>query len=467
MMTRFATFLFAAASFGLFAGLAQAQPLELNQPGTASGPVYARNVYIAKGSGRLVTLPKPMADLFAADPNVVEVRPASPNTMFVFGKDLGQTTIVATDSAGTPVAQFTVVVSPSAFAKSRLQAQAQITAPGSDVTAESEAGGMIVRGTVQTPEDANSVMNQARLISPNGTAVNQLQVSEPIQVELKVRIATMSRTITRELGINWGQATTAGIMIGKFAITGNTATSAPSISGTTPGTLGVTFPGGTFQGVIDALASDNLAHVLAEPTLTTLSGTQASFQVGGEFPIPISQTNGAVSVSFKNFGILLTFVPTVFSDGRISLQVAPQLSTISDTNGVTISTPGTTSAITVPSLNVTQASSTVILGSGQGMAIAGLLEDTSTETSNAVPALGEVPVLGALFRGDSYQREQQEMVITVTPYLVNPVNQPATLASPDDGWTPPNDLQRILLLRDNGTDNASTSIPGDAGFMVQ
>ena len=101
------------------------------------------------------------------------------------------------------------------------------------------------------------------------------------------------------------------------------------------------------------------------------------------------------------------------------------------------------------------------------MAIAGLLEDTSSETSNAVPGLGEVPVLGALFRGDSFQREQQEMVITVTPYLVNPVNQPATLASPDDGWTPPNDLQRILLLRDNGTDTASTTIPGDAGFMVQ
>jgi pilus assembly protein CpaC len=467
MSRLYVTLLLAAAGFGLSAGLAQAQPLASNRPGMASAPVYVRSIYIAKGSGQLVQLPQPMADLFAADPAVVEVRPASPNTMFVFGKDLGQTTIVATDSAGTPVARLTVVVSPSAFAKSRLQAQAQVTAPGADVTAESEAGGMIVRGTVQTPEDADNVMSQARLISPGGTVVNQLQVREPIQVELKVRIATMSRTITRQLGIDWGQATMAGIMIGKFTITGNTGTSAPSISGTTPGTLGVTFPGGTFQGVIDALASDNLAHVLAEPTLTTLSGTQASFQVGGEFPIPISQTNGAVTVSFRNFGILLTFTPTVFADGRISLQVAPQLSTISAANGVTIATPGTNSAITVPSLNVTQASSTVILGSGQGMAIAGLLEDTSTDTNNAVPALGEVPVLGALFRGDSFQREQQEMVITVTPYLVNPVNQPATLASPDDGWTPPNDLQRILLLRNNGTDNETASIPGDAGFMVQ
>jgi pilus assembly protein CpaC len=463
MPSRYATLLLAAASLGLSAGLAQAQPLE---PSRAVAPVN-RNIYVAEGSGKLVTLPRPIADLFAADPNVVEVRPASPNTMFVFGKGLGQTTIVATDSGGTPIAQYTVVVSPSSFARSRLQAQAQISAPGADVTAESEAGGMIVRGTVQTPEQANHVMNQARLISPSGRVVNQLQVREPIQVELKVRIATMSRTITRQLGIDWGQATTAGIMIGKFTLTGNTGTSAPSISGSTPGTYGVTFPGGTFQGIIDALASDNLAHVLAEPTLTTLSGTQASFQVGGQFPVPISQTNGAVSVTFKNFGILLTFTPTVFSDGRISLQVAPQLSTISPTNGVTITSTGTTSATVVPALTVTQASSTVILGSGQGMAIAGLLEDTSSQTDNAVPWLGEVPVLGALFRGDSFQREQQEMVITVTPYLVKPVNQPATLASPDDGWTPPNDLQRILLLRNNGTDTASTSIPGDAGFMVQ
>jgi pilus assembly protein CpaC len=469
MPSRYAIFLLAAASLGLSASLAQAQLLGPN-PAVAPADVrntYVANIYVAKGSGKLITLPRPMADLFAADPTVVEVRPASPNTMFVFGKGLGQTTIVATDAAGSPIAQYTVVVSPSSFARSRLQAQAQITAPGADVTAESEAGGMIVRGTVQTPEQANNVMNQARLISPGGKVVNQLQVREPIQVELKVRIATMSRTITRQLGIDWGQATAAGIMIGKFTITGNTGTSAPSVSGNTPGTYGVTFPGGTFQGIIDALASDDLAHVLAEPTLTTLSGTQASFQVGGQFPIPISQTNGAVSVTFKSFGILLTFTPTVFSDGRIALQVAPQLSTISPTNGVTITTPGTTSAITVPSLNVTQASSTVVLGSGQGMAIAGLLEDTSSQTDNAVPWLGEVPVLGALFRGDSFQREQQEMVITVTPYLVNPVSQPALLASPDDGWAPPNDLQRILLLRDSGTDPASATIPGDAGFMVQ
>jgi pilus assembly protein CpaC len=157
----------------------------------------------------------------------------------------------------------------------------------------------------------------------------------------------------------------------------------------------------------------------------------------------------------------------VFSDGRIALQVSPQLSSISTANSASVSASGSSEAIAVPSVNITTASSTVILGSGQGMALAGLLEDTTNETDNGVPGLSEVPLLGSLFRGDSYQRAQQEVVITVTPYLVNPVSTPGLLASPDDGWTPPNDLQRILLLRDNGTDTASTTIPGDAGFMVQ
>jgi pilus assembly protein CpaC len=429
---------------------------------------FIGGISVAKGSGKLIKLPHQAASIFAADPSVVEVRPASPDHLFVFGKGVGETTVVATDNAGNTIAQYSVIVGPSSFAGDRIQGQAAQSAPGGGVTAESEPGGVVVRGTVNTPAQAYDVMNQAKLITPSGQSiVNDLNVREPIQVELKVRIATMSRTVTRELGIDWGAATASGFNIGKFLLTGGTGTSAPSISGTAPGSLGITFPGGTFEGVIDALASDNLAHVLAEPTLTTLSGTQASFQVGGQFPIPLSEANGTVTVQFENYGVLLTFTPTVFSDGRIALQVAPQFSTVSSANAVNLSSSNTSSGVTVPSLNITQASTTVILGSGQGMAIAGLLEDSTNQTDNAVPGLGEVPVLGALFRGDSFQREQQEVVITVTPYLVSPVKQPGALASPDDGWTPANDLQRLLLLRDNGTTTASTTIPGDAGFMVQ
>jgi len=430
-------------------------------------PAYYGSITVNKSSGKLVKLPKPVASLFSADPNIIEVRPASPDTMFVFGKTTGQTMIVATDGEGNTIAQYSVTVNPSNYEAERLHSQAQAMAPDADVHAETEPNGTIVTGTVNSAEEAYDAMHRANIISNGGTVWNELEVKEPIQVELRVRIASMSRTVTRELGVDWGSVGSSAISIGKFALSGDTASAVPSLSGTSPGGVAVTFPGGTFEGVIDALASDNLAHILAEPTLTTLSGTQATFQSGGQFPIPVASTNNYVTVSYQNYGVILSFTPTVFSDGRIALTVSPQISSISDANSAVLSTSGSSVGVVVPALNITQATSTVILGSGQGMAIAGLLSDTSNVTDNGVPGLSEVPLLGSLFRGDAFQRVQQELVITVTPYIVNPVNNPGALASPDDGWTPPNDLQRILLLRDNGTDSASTTIPGDAGFMVQ
>jgi pilus assembly protein CpaC len=431
--------------------------------------VSSFNVPVAEG--RIITLPRPVASIFAASPDVVEVRPASPTSLFVFGKKLGLTTIVATDANGNTVANYTVTVVSQNYTGSLVNGLAQDVAPGSDVHAEEEPNGIIVRGTVNTPEEAETVINDAKAASPDHPVLNNLSVAEPIQVELKVRIAYMSRTVTNQLGINWGSVTSEGFKLGKFALSGVTGTGAPQISGVSPGSLGVTFPGGTFEGVIDALASDNLAHIVAEPTLTTLSGTQANFIVGGQFPIPVANNVGSngldtVTVEFKNYGVQLSFTPTVFSDGRISLAVAPQLSQLTSANSFTSST-GTGESLLIPGLTVQAASSTVILGSGQGMAIAGLLEDNSSQADNAVPGLGEVPVLGALFRGDAFSREQQELVITVTPYLVNPVSNAGLLPMPDDGWTPPNDLQRILLLHDSGTVTAGTEIPGDAGFMVQ
>ncbi len=435
-------------------------------------PAYYGGISIAKGQGKLIKLPRPVANLFVADDSIASVRPASPGTMFVFGKTPGETDVVATNSSGNRIAQYSITVNPSEYSDHREDSESQVADPGSGVTAESEPGGMIVRGSVNSAEDADRVINQARLISPTGKVTNDLTVQQPIQVELKVRIAQMSREVTRELGINWSNVGTSAISVGKFALTRHDRVGTELTFSRSPWQhLGVVFPGGTFEGVIDALATDNLAHVLAEPTLTTLSGTQANFQVGGQFPIPVSSsgTGGAstVTVTFKNFGVLLSFIPTVFSDGRIALQVSPQISSINAANAATVSSGGSSEVFSVPSLNITAASSTVILGSGQGMAIAGLLEDTTNQVDNGLPGLSEIPILGALFRGDAFQREQQELVITVTPYIVNPVNNANSIASPDDGWSPPNDLQRILLLRNNGTDVTNASIPGDAGFMVQ
>ena len=464
-------------------GLLLAGPAIAAQPGGTGGgpdasamggqaqvipPAYYGSVALAKGQGKLIKLPRPVANLFVADDSIASVRPASPGTMFVFGKTPGETDVVATDASGDRIAQYSVTVNPSAYSSGRIESQSQIAVPGNGVTAESEPGGMVLHGSVDSAEDADSIVNQANLIAP-GKVVNDLTVQEPIQVELKVRIAQMSRNVTRELGINWTAA--GSVLSGKWllGLAGASASAASSLSTTTQGQIGVTasFPGGNFEGIIDALATDNLAHILAEPTLTTLSGTQANFQVGGQFPIPVSSNNNTVTVTFKNYGVLLSFIPTVFSDGRIALQVSPQISSLNTANSAIVSSSGSSEVFSVPSLNVTAASSTVILGSGQGMAIAGLLEDTTNQVDNGLPGLSEIPIVGALFRGDAFQRQQQELVITVTPYIVNPVNNPNSLASPDDGWSPPNDLQRILLLRDNGTDAAKASIPGDAGFIVQ
>ena len=325
------------AGFGASASLAFAQ----SDPADASGaamvpaaspaqvpPAYFGSLSLAKGKGKLIKLPRAVANLFVADDSIASVRPASPGVMFVFGKSPGTTDVVATDQDGNRIAQYSVTVDPSDYQGSRLQAQSQALAPGNGVTAESEPGGMVVHGTVNTPEQADNVINQAKMIS-GGNVINDLTVNEPIQVELKVRIASMSRNVTRELGINWSSIGADGTYIGKFALGVSSASAAASLSSVSQGGVAVRFPGGTFEGVIDALATDNLAHVLAEPTLTTLSGTQANFQVGGQFPIPTaSGSNGTVTVTYKNFGVLLSFIPTVLSDGRIALQVAPQLSAI-------------------------------------------------------------------------------------------------------------------------------------------
>jgi pilus assembly protein CpaC len=428
---------------------------------------YYGGLGIEKGMGKEVKLPHPVSNVFVSNPSVVEVRPASQDSLFLFGKDLGRTTVETTDSDGHVIAEYTVTVTPSQYAAAMVNAGAPSIARNSSVTATSEPNGMVITGTVQSPVDAENIVNQAKA-STSGPVINDLQVQQPVQVELKVRIASMQRSVTRQLGIDWSSVSTSGFNIGKFLLSGATNTGSPTTSGTTPANLGLQFPGGTLEGVIDALATDNLAHIMAEPTLTTLSGTTANFIVGGQFPIPISESNGQATIEFKNYGVQLTFTPTVYSNGEIALAVSPQVSQLSDANSVTLSgSGGSTASIVVPSLVSSGTSSTVILGSGQGMAIAGLLEDTSNQTDNSLPGLGEIPIVGALFRGDSYTREQQELVITVTPYLVTPNSSPGLIASPDDGWTPPNDLQRILLLQDNGTRKNTGTVPGDAGFIVQ
>ena len=200
-----------------------------------------------------------------------------------------------------------------------------------------------------------------------------------------------------------------------------------------------------------------------------MSGQTASFLVGGEFPIPVGQSNGQVTIEFKKYGITLAFLPTVFSDGRINLHVSPEVSQLS-TQGAVQLTAGN-STLQIPALLVRRAETTVELGSGQSFAIAGLLQENTTQDVSGLPFLTQLPVLGALFRSNAFQRNQTELVILVTPFIVRPVNDSAALHLPTDGVTVPTDLERVLLARQIGKPSSRLSvpmrIPGDAGFIVQ
>jgi pilus assembly protein CpaC len=297
------------------------------------------------------------------------------------------------------------------------------------------------------------------------TADNRLTVASSIQISLRVRIAEMSRSVSRELGVNWQALQGIGTHAAIALATANplTATSA------TPNALTGAYVGGStaIAAVIDALAQNNLVHMLAEPNLTTMSGEPASFLVGGEFPIPISQQNNAISVVFKQYGVNLSFVPTVMSDGRINVHVRPEVSQLTSQGAVQLSSGN--NSISVPALTVRRADTTIEVGSGDSFAIAGLLQETVTQGTSAIPFLGELPVLGALFRSDSFQRNESELVIIVTPTIVHPVSDPAALHRPDDAFVPPTDLERILLLRQTGRTPSArpVHIPGAAGFIVQ
>jgi pilus assembly protein CpaC len=453
-----------------------AVPLRSGEVRTATEAPSTRNTFVENvrmipltletGSGQVLNLSAAIANVFVADPKVAEVRPASARTLFVFGSAPGRTTLAAMDDAGHVVAQYQLTVRPSAYNASEASASMARSMPGTNVRVETTLNGLTVSGQVATPADAERVMAIVRaFLTDKQTVDNRLTVASSIQISLRVRIAEMSRSVSRELGVNW----VALQGIGKYAAISLATQNPLTASASAPAALAGAYVDSTtsLSGVIDALAQDNLVHMLAEPNLTTMSGEPASFLVGGEFPIPISQQNDAISVVFKQYGVNLSFVPTVLSDGRINIHVRPEVSELTSQGAVQLSAGN--NSISVPALTVRRADTTIEVGSGDSFAIAGLLQETVTHGTSAVPFLGELPILGALFRSDSFQRNESELVIIVTPVIVRPVSDPAALQQPDRNYASPTDLERILLLRQVGRTMPVMPVhmPATAGFILQ
>jgi pilus assembly protein CpaC len=432
-----------------------------------AAPVAARTaITLGVGAGQVFTLSQPATSLFVADPKVAEVRPASPTSLFVFGIAPGRTTVAALGQGGVPVAQIDLTVRPSSYGSGEVAGLVRFGLHFPGVTIEPTPGGYRLTGHVETPADAEQVLTTIRpYLAPGQSVDNRLVVETPLTVNLQVRVVEVQRTVTRQLGINWGSALSN---MGGF-VTGLSVVDRVVDASNLPDQFNIGYNGtqGSVNAVIDALAQDQLAVILAEPNLTAQSGESASFLAGGEYPIPVAEQNNTISVSYKQYGVSLAFVPTVLSADRISLKVRPEVSELSTQGAVSVSSNGL--VLNIPALTVRRAETTVELGSGQSFAIAGLLSDSVTQNARGLPLLGELPILGPLFRSTAFQRGQTELVIIVTPYLVRGVRDPTALVLPTRDMVLSGDLDRILYDRQLARGSAQPSmahIPLDAGFIA-
>jgi pilus assembly protein CpaC len=349
--------------------------------------------------------------------------------------------------------------------------------PGSGVRVSAVDKSLVLTGNVANAVAAEEVKHLAGSFADDKDLVNRVTVDRPYQVNLRVRIAEVSRSVTKELGINWETMLRSGHFVFGLATGNPVVASSGSLITRNVGLAGATnsiilgnnSPGANVNTVIDALDQNGLVNILAEPNLTAMSGETASFLAGGEFPIIIpSGSLGQTTVEFKQYGVSLAFTPVVLGDGRISMRVRPEVSQLSTTGAVQIS------GITIPALTTRRAETTVELGTGQSFAIGGLLQNSLNDTINKVPGLGDLPVLGPLFRSTQFQHNESELIIIVTPYLVRPVS--GRIPAPTDGYIPPHDSDIYVTGKTGRPSQASAGgapvgtngngLIGPAGFVV-
>jgi pilus assembly protein CpaC len=315
-----------------------------------------------------------------------------------------------------------------------------------DVSITTVGEQIVLEGSVAAPTDSENVRRLAAAITGDDKKViNRLKVTAPTQVMLRVRVAEMTKEVSKQLGFNWNIVNTTTALSIAFSVANPSAAAIPNKlrfaghSGTTD-----------VNTIIDAMEDDRLVKILAQPNLTAMSGQTASFLVGGEFPILVPQGNGAIGIDYKTFGVSLSFQPTVLNDNRMNLHVRPEVSELTDQGAISFA------GITIPALQVRRAETTIEVASGQSFAIAGLLRSDVTHSISKWPGLADIPILGALFRSDQFLRRESELIIIVTPYLVEPVAN-SQLAMPTDGYRPPNDVDRIFY----GAQWRRTLVPGN------
>lgn len=474
-LSNYASRLVCTASLCLaaFAGSAVAQESTAGTQGSVQRPQANLSLSVSKGT--LIRLDRPAASVFIADPKIADVQVRSPQLIYVLGVSPGETTLYAMDHGDRAIYAATVHVSNNIEQVRNLLKAAM---PNTEISVEPFNSMVMLSGVVPSPEavgEAERLVKQ--LLGNNQVVINKLRTATPVQVNLQVKIAEVSRSLLKEVGFNIAtRDMTGGFLFNlsrgrRFVNIRNADISALPKVEIAPG---VSLPYDAFKGqfinplrpgtvfeflnpdgassigmagrlfgldaaaAIDALAEEGLVTVLAEPNLTSISGEMASFLAGGEFAIPMPAEDGRVLIEYKEFGVGLSFTPHVLSDDRIALRVRPEVSELSQAGSITVN------GISVPGLTTRRAETTVELGSGQSFMIAGLLRNTTGHDATKIPVLGDLPILGTLFKSDRFTRNETELVIVVTPYLVKPTDA-KNIKLPTDGYRAPSDLQRWLF----------------------
>lgn len=451
------------------AGSAPADPPAVVK--VVASEVGSQFVPLGVGKSVVIDLPRDVKDVLVADPSIANAVIRTARRAYLIGAKIGQTNIFFFDADGRQIAGFDIAVTRDLNGMRGVLKQ---MFPDGNVRVETVSEGVLLSGTVTSPVEAQQAYDVAVRLAGDATkVVNGIVVRGRDQVMLKVTVAEVERDIIKQLGINLE----GGLNKGSAVLTLNTVNPF-SASGQAISTTNIAGQFSSITGTLQAMDQAGVIRTLAEPTLSAISGESATFVAGGEFPIPggLSCSTSVppvctTSVIYKNFGVSLTFTPVVLGEGRISLKVMTEVSDLSSQNALTLAQANTNATVTVPSIRVRRADTTVEIPSGGAFAMAGMIQEQTKQAINGFPGLMQVPILGALFRSRDYVNQQTELMIIVTPYVVHAVAQ-KDLSRPDDGFADAPDPSTVLLGRLNrlyGTSappSPQRTYRGNYGFIL-
>lgn len=439
-----------------------ARPLTLNAQQASPGLTGAVRSTDAQRAGellvplnksRVIEVDRTFKEVSIGNSEIADVVPLTQRTLYLFGRSLGSTSLTITDNRGSVVAVVDIVVS---YDIDGLKTQLYELVPGETIEVRPASDGVVLSGEISTAARMERALSLAERYAP-GRVTNLMQVAGSQQVMLAVRFAEVARSVIKQLGAN----TSVLFDNGDVSVFGNFG-NGPSLDPLSFGAAGLGLATGdiALNVVLDALEEQGVVKTLAEPNLIALSGGTASFLAGGEFPIPVAQDSTGigidVTIEFKEFGVSLAFTPTVLSDDLINLELFTEVSAIDPKTSIELD------RLRIPGLTTRRARTTVELGDGQSFAIAGLLRDDFQDAIRKFPFLGDVPLLGNLFKSKNYQLNQTELVVVVTPYLVQPA--PVTsLLTPSDLFIAPSDAEFFMHDQVFGTPRQSADDLGRQG----